>query len=549
MRIFLSCLFFSLTFAQTSCNQNENCADSEFCRCSSVSEDFVCTGVCTACTDSDSGNNNPFECIEDAANVDFYSKRNCQLKCEYEAGQMSSDAQVHATVSGPDSYTDQLVSDLEGSLCTNCCASGSAFAATCPIWYQANPCRNSFCDSSTEQCMWNIEENYSACTAVHEDVNFVPYHVLGYCMDGHCIVQDEESNLTPVECPPGQGRDVYSARIYGPCGSRTVRQDFEFSGQDCPDGRDGDCDTFGAQWDELWCWTSSFADEENTFVTKFHDPDEITEDDDSGRCIIGETDDCVIQNDGFYSYRDQEIAWKTDTSDEQFLTYMVITHQTKTVSPSLTCEDGKFCRGHILCHMYGNQPCERTYAVCLNTHSPTEEPTGGDISTAHGDPIIWTFNDECYDLNKDGKYLATSHPSFDHEVSIAVYNDFMREVQVTNNQGKILLSINNLGEVLNNDYPYYFSEETVQCPLDSYDCPFSYKEFRFDAQNFEYIVQIMVHDYLDAALQPGVTGFHLDIFPIPYQNFAAKKNSYTGLYFENPLPEELEYCPEGSIHL
>ena len=59
----------------------------------------------------------------------------------------------------------------------------------------------------------------------------------------------------------------------------------------------------------------------------------------------------------------------------------------------------------------------------------------------------------------------------------------------------------------------------------------------------------MVHDYLDPALQPGVTGFHLDIFPIPYQNFAAKKNSYTGLYFENPLPEELEYCPEGSIQL
>ena len=40
-------------------------------------------------------------------------------------------------------------------------------------------------------------------------------------------------------------------------------------------------------------------DEEWKFVTKFHDPDEITAEDEKGRCIIGETDDCVISNGNF----------------------------------------------------------------------------------------------------------------------------------------------------------------------------------------------------------------------------------------------------------
>ena len=78
----------------------------------------------------------------------------------------------------------------------------------------------------------------------------------------------------------------------------------------------------------------------------------------------------------------------------------------------------------------------------------------------------------------------------------------------------------------------------------------------------------MSHDYLDAALKPGQTGVHLvhilvivltilfltqifaieDIYPKPYKTFSAIRDEYSGLYFENPLPEELEYCPGGSQH-
>merc|ERR1719373_1209320 len=143
---------------------------------------------------------------------------------------------------------------------------------------------------------------------------------------------------------------------------------------------------------------------------------------------------------------------------------MVIKHQTKTVSPSLTCEDGKFCRGNIMCHMYGNQPCERTYAVCLNTHAPTEEPTTDGISTSHGDPIIWTFNDECYDLNKDGLYDAIVNKKFHHRVKIGVYNDFMRELQVIHDNGEVLLSINSLGEYeKSNNFAFRFKYDEKDC--------------------------------------------------------------------------------------
>jgi len=175
------------------------------------------------------------------------------------------------------------------------------------------------------------------------------------------------------------------------------------------------------------------------------------------------------------------------------------------------------------------------------TSNPTNEPT---IPASHGDPIIWTFFGECYDLNKDGIYLATSHPKIDHDVYIAVYNDYMREIQIRNKNGDILLSVNNLGDVLNN-WPYRFTEEVKPCPLEEY-CNLFYKEFTFDAQQFRFIVQVLPHDYLDPALKDGEEGVHLDIFPRPYQAFTDHKHLYEGLYFSNPLPEILEYCPEGS---
>jgi len=51
---------------------------------------------------------------------------------------------------------------------------------------------------------------------------------------------------------------------------------------------------------------------------------------------------------------------------------------------------------------------------------------------------------------------------------------------------------------------------------------------------------------MDAALKEGEWGAHLDIYPQPYDRFIQHKRDYTGLYLENPLPEELNYCPGGS---
>jgi hypothetical protein len=171
------------------------------------------------------------------------------------------------------------------------------------------------------------------------------------------------------------------------------------------------------------------------------------------------------------------------------------------------------------------------------------------VPTTHGDPIVWTFNEECYDLNKDGLYSATKHPHFDHEVKIAVYNNFMREVQVVNTQtGEILLSLDTTGTSMNNGFEYHFEEGMNECPKDMKrsECDGSYMFWEFDAQNFRYAVHLLRHNYQDDGLLEGELGYHLDIYPRPYKSFESTREEYTGLYFENPLPEELEYCPGGS---
>ena len=63
----------------------------------------------------------------------------------------------------------------------------------------------------------------------------------------------------------------------------------------------------------------------------------------------------------------------------------------------------------------------------------------------------------------------------------------MREIQVVFGE-EVVLSINNLGEVMNNDYPFAFEEVTVPCPESMKDCIDEYKEFRFDAQDFSFTV-------------------------------------------------------------
>lgn len=171
------------------------------------------------------------------------------------------------------------------------------------------------------------------------------------------------------------------------------------------------------------------------------------------------------------------------------------------------------------------------------------------VPTTHGDPIVWTFDEECYDLNKDGLYSATKHEAFNHEVKIAVYNNFMREVQVVNTKtGQVMLSIDTLGNVMNNGFQFHFEEGINDCPVDmpETECVGEYMFWEFDAQSFRYAVHLLRHDYEDDGLAEGELGYHLDIYPKPYSDFEGKKDGYSGLYFENPLPEELEYCPGGS---
>lgn len=159
--------------------------------------------------------------------------------------------------------------------------------------------------------------------------------------------------------------------------------------------------------------------------------------------------------------------------------------------------------------------------------------------SAHGDPIVWTFDDQVYDLDVDGHYLASSHKTkFNHEVHISVYNHYMREIQVTNKEtGEVMLSINNMGDVVNKAYPYFFKSELKKCEYED-ECEFFFKEYVFDAQEFEYVVQIHPHSYEDQALKEGETGLHIDVYPHPYPGY--KFEDYDGLYFSNPLVEVCE---------
>merc|ERR1719204_13100 len=182
----------------------------------------------------------------------------------------------------------------------------------------------------------------------------------------------------------------------------------------------------------------------------------------------------------------------------------------------------------------------------MRSSNPSNLPTNELTASSHGDPIIWTFNDDCYDLNVDGLYVASSHKSFNHEVKVAVYNDYMREIQIVQrDSGRLLLSISNLGEVVNN-WPYHYSHKKRTCAPGMRDCIFQTDEYEFDAQDFHYAIQVMLHDYLDPALKDGEIGVHLDIHPRPYPERPFRKEEYKGIYFENPLPEVLNFCPTGS---
>jgi len=227
------------------------------------------------------------------------------------------------------------------------------------------------------------------------------------------------------------------------------------------------------------------------------------------------------------------------------LTASVTTYPDALQSECLACNDG-YDTTYV---KWDDAPGPNGRCALIDENRPIPVCGGDpDSASSHGDPIIHTFKGECYDLNKDGLYLASSHPDWNHDIKVAVYNNFIREFQITSKDDEILFSVNNLNEVTGS-WAYGLKHIYRMCtPFNWKECEFSFHEYRFDAQIFMYGVQILFHDYLDPALQKGQRGVHLDIYPRLYekrqQTFNAEE--WDGIYFDNPLPQELAYCPGNS---
>jgi len=408
-----------------------------------------------------------------------------------------------------------------------------------------NQCVTAYCRESDNACFTQGKEYGTPCTTSAADEGGVSREIRGVCVDGDCIWSADAG-----ECPD----PILSAeRTFISCGNAGFSKTWRFvQGNHCLQ-TGSSCQDVSAQMSNLVCTTSQtrFDDEHEIFTVRYMDNMGTPDDPDDDECIIGESDTCKIFGAGSYSFSGMEINWSgTVETDDEVTTRFEIPYTTKNLTPRVYCPSGA-CRGTVQCDMIGPEPCGRVVETCDGTYSPSASPiveplepttTSQPETTAssHGDPIIWTFFGEVYDLHEDGIFLASSSPEYDHDVYISVHNNYMREIQVVDKSTGILrLSINNMGDVIKYQFPFHFEQNYRKCePHQENECTFFYKEFKFDAQDFEYVVQIHPHDYLDPALQEGEAGVHLDIYPRPFDSF--KKNQYSGLYFHNPLPEECE---------
>jgi len=504
------------------CSSSAQCGAGGFCNF-----DNIISGFCESCSDI-------VDCV--SAELDTTEgSASCIAACE---AFQNTNADFVDSDSGysMDGFVLQLFANTPCDLISDACASATS-----------NSCQYAYCREFDNRCFVQAHEIGYHCTVTQvSDENNIEREIPGLCVDGICVWNDS------AECPDGT---LTAERTFPSCGNQNFHRTFRFQGQQCPQ-TGSTCDDFGPVVNNLICWTSSTKDEFK-FDVHYHDPNDVNVERDGhdfGKCIIGEQEDCVIQSPGTYSYRGMDITWGTGENSNEYTTTLTIPLTQKIMAPYLHCPDGEWCRGTVSCQMNAAEPCGRTAISCDGTASPTVEPTKTptvnptliEVPSSHGDPIIWTFNGDCYDLNKDGLYLATSHPQINHDVYIAVYNDYMREIQIQDKSGEILLSVNNLGDVINN-WPYRFSEELKKCHVgEETTCNLFFTEYTFDAQQFKYIVQTLPHDYHDPALKEGEQGIHLDIFPRPYEGFQQHKGEYNGLYFANPLPQQLEFCPDGS---
>jgi len=401
-----------------------------------------------------------------------------------------------------------------------------------------NDCVISYCRETDDACFTQGKEYGTRCETQATDDNGLVRTVQGVCVDSICVF-----TIDTVDC---ENPALSAERSFLSCGNAGFDKTWRFpAGVNCVQ-TGSSCQDFGPAVNNVDCTTSQTKDDPAHEIFKVYYMDH------QNNCIIGEDADCVIQSPGVYNYMGMEITWSgAEETDVEMTTSLQIPLTTKILRPELHCPSG-FCRGTLICSMWGPEPCGRIVATCDQTLSPTESPTPvptlspteEEIPSSHGDPIIWTFDGDCYDLKKDGFYLASSHDFFDHEVHVGVYNDYMREIQIRNKfTSKIMFAVTNLGEVFVDGWPHFWSEKQRVCePGKSEECIFFFKEFIFDAQELEYIVQVLGHDYLDPALKEGESGIHLDIYPRPFPNFS--RIGYTGLYFENPIPFESGICYE-----
>lgn len=173
-------------------------------------------------------------------------------------------------------------------------------------------------------------------------------------------------------------------------------------------------------------------------------------------------------------------------------------------------------------------------------------------SSLHGDPIVWTVYSVCYDLYKPGNHLLSSHPLYPMETYIAVYNNFIREIQIVNKfTNEIALSINNFGEVIKENgwnEKWYYEEELLGCPSDMVkknECPLFYTQYRFDVQDIQIVARVHNHNYEDPALFNGNIGTHFDFDIVLYPAALDRLKNYEGVMIKNPWPNDPKTkCPE-----
>jgi len=557
-----------------------NAPEGKCTRCSFVNTDI--RGQTDQCYSMPWHQENTF--VTCAATCQIY-ERNQQVPVSVDGTLMVSGISELENKYGTPAGEDPFCRKYGSEYCTDGSFSSGPFASIFRDFdHELEGCTSRVCDPDTGMCMLDFTTEKTPC--VTEKVNKAndPVLVAGSCSEGQCLVM--ESSV----CPNGYATKVYDfpdcTRTSYQSGSNDNSQDLtsNFIGSHCDVSvivnADPQCRGFGPQANNVLCTTESEYGGTNPatalsvangfFYPAYFNPTDQNNPEQfepnnvnwsqAGTCIVGNANtkyDCVIKTPGLYIYRSMEINYYEQDSHvlpntrNAMATVLFIQSSTRNLVQTIKCPDASKCFGTMSCEWYTTSnaqfPCGAEYDTCYTT---TGTPTMSPIASSHGDPIIWTFNDECYDLNMDGKYVASAHPKYDHKVNIVVYNDYMREIEVVNKKGDVLLSINVDGEYVADNYPYAFEVYEKECPakMKQSECLDSYMSFRFDAQEFQYFVHILRHNYADPSLKEGELGYHLDIYPTPYDRFYQEghKEMYSGLYFSNPLPEELEYCAGGA---